>query len=60
MAYGPTSTEVRAWTKNVARFLDERLGTEQYTKLSKISNGKLYDFIAQFIKLLDPVSIFVC
>jgi phosphoenolpyruvate carboxykinase (GTP) len=44
----------------VAKFLEERLGAEQYAKLSKISNGKLYDFIVHFIKLLDPASVFVC
>ena len=46
--------------ENVAKFLQERLGGEQYAKLSKISNGKLYEFIAHFIKLLDPASVFVC
>jgi phosphoenolpyruvate carboxykinase (GTP) len=46
--------------ENVAKFLEERLGAEQYAKLSKISNGKLYDFIVHFIKLLDPASVFVC
>src|SRR5659263_537047 len=46
--------------ENVDKFLEERLGAEQYAKLSRISNGKLYDFIAHFIKLLDPASVFVC
>jgi len=46
--------------ENVARFLAQRLGEEQYAKLSRISNGELYEFLARFIKLLDPASVFVC
>lgn len=46
--------------ENITRFLQERLDAEQYAKLVKISNGKLYDFIAHFIALLDPASVFIC
>ena len=46
--------------ESVVRFLKERLGSEQYAKLNRISNERLYDFIAHFIELLDPASVFVC
>lgn len=46
--------------EEIVTLLKERLGAEQYAKLSKISNARLYDFIAHFIKLFDPASVFVC
>jgi phosphoenolpyruvate carboxykinase (GTP) len=46
--------------EKVAGFLSQRCGAEQYAKLVRIPNPKLYDFIAHFIDLLDPASVFVC
>ncbi len=37
-----------------------RLGEENYKKLRKIKNKRLYDFVVTYIELMNPRSIFVC
>lgn len=41
-------------------FLKEKLGKENYEKLSKINNPALHEFIARQIELCAPAKIFVC
>ncbi len=40
--------------------IKERCSTENFNKISKIKNNHLHDFIAKFIGLLDPESVFIC
>jgi phosphoenolpyruvate carboxykinase (GTP) len=41
-------------------FLKERLGAEEYQKLVKVNNPMVHDFIAKYIELCNPKSVFVC
>ena len=40
--------------------LKTKLGAEAYQKLIKINNSNVHDFIAEYIELCNPASIFVC
>jgi phosphoenolpyruvate carboxykinase (GTP) len=42
------------------RFLKERLGENSFNKLQKIGNPSLNEFLAKFIDILNPLSVFIC
>ncbi len=41
-------------------FLKQRLGDEGYSKLMKISNPRLHQFIAKYVAHCNPAKVFVC
>jgi phosphoenolpyruvate carboxykinase (GTP) len=45
--------------QNVRQFLQEKLDEDNFSKLSAITNDRLYQFIADAIELTKPASIFV-
>jgi phosphoenolpyruvate carboxykinase (GTP) len=45
---------------NTDTILRERLSEEDYQKLIKIDNSKVHQFIAKYIDLCNPESVFVC
>ncbi len=40
--------------------IGEKYGSENYEKIIKLENNYLFKFIAKFVRLLNPKSIFVC
>jgi phosphoenolpyruvate carboxykinase (GTP) len=40
--------------------LKSKLGEEQYEKLKKIDNVEIHEFIARFVKICNPSSVFIC
>ena len=45
--------------KNVEEILKKRLPESEYAKLTKINNPRLFEFIAKYIELGNPSSVFV-
>ena len=45
---------------DVKKLLQDKLKTEQYDRLTALSNPKLLDFVADAIELTKPASVFVC
>lgn len=45
---------------DLTSFLKDKLGKENYEKLSKINNPALHEFIARQIELCEPAKIFIC
>ena len=41
-------------------FLRDKLSTEAYDKINRLQNDSLNDFLAKFIDLCNPASVFVC
>ena len=46
--------------QNVLDFLNERMDSANYEKLTAINNDKLNEFVADFVKKCNPASVFVC
>ncbi len=46
--------------KKTLNILRNRLSREDYQKLMRIKNPKLYEFIAKYLELCNPSSVFVC
>ncbi|MCK4574809.1 phosphoenolpyruvate carboxykinase, partial [candidate division WOR-3 bacterium] len=42
------------------RILKDRLKEDDFQKLEKIENSELHQFIAEYIDICNPESIFVC
>lgn len=40
--------------------IKEKCSTQNFNKISRIKNKHLHDFIAKFIGILDPESVFIC
>ena len=45
---------------NSKELLKKKLNAENFAKLSAVENQKMYDFLADAIKLANPDSVFVC
>ena len=45
---------------NTNKLLKEKLTTENYDKLTALSNSKMHEFVADAIELTNPASVFVC
>ncbi len=41
-------------------FLKQRLGDEGYTKLKRINNPRLHQFIAKYVEHCNPAKVFIC
>lgn len=46
--------------QQIINLLKTRLGEENYQKLDRINNPRVYEFIAKYIEILNPASVFVC
>ncbi len=46
--------------EQVEQYLRSRIGTKSYDKLKKIDNPALHSFIARYIELCNPSSVYVC
>lgn len=46
--------------QEIINTLKNRLGTDEYEKLSRINNSKLHHFLSKYIELCNPSKIFVC
>jgi len=42
------------------RTLSARLSDENYRKLAKVDNGDVHEFIAKYVEICNPDSVFVC
>jgi phosphoenolpyruvate carboxykinase (GTP) len=46
--------------QDAKNFLKSRLSEDNFNKLMKIDNTKIHQFIAKFVELCNPKSVFVC
>lgn len=46
--------------QKVITFLEERLTSENYKKIMNLNSPEIYDFIAKFIDLCNPLKVTVC
>ena len=46
--------------ENVLGYLKEKLGKEHFSRIKKIKNAAVHEFIARYVELCNPASVYVC